>query len=184
MLKRSPSLPHFPDTKNSKYEKSVKNTKIDQIVDSLNKPNKVILKKAILNTKEPKSKNKNKVTFKLPVEQVISYAKPKSASAYLRSYTSSKGSHRTPFLVGGSSYYGGSNIGYADAYNQQSLKKRYLELFDYSSFYGLNNHYNSRSTSDLSNSDYASSAYRNTNSNINHYQSVPMANDYISGYRY
>lgn len=100
----------------------------------------------------PKPKKKL-VTFKLPIDQVINYNKPKSSSAYLRSYATGSRSSRdatsrnslnayssttptssTP-IGHRNSYYGGSTQGYASSYNRQADAKRYSGLFDYTNYY-------------------------------------------------
>ncbi len=112
---------------------------------SMVKPIKVILKKpnnevteASLQAKNTTQKSKNKVTFKLPIEQV-SYNKQKSASSFLRSYRSGsdsdyKSQSRDQLQLG--SYYGGASDGYADKFNKQSARKRYSAALDYNALYG------------------------------------------------
>ena len=149
----------------SKLEQT--NHKVSQVIDSLTRPatnlltanNNIAslmlaagktssLKKSQLDSdssasgceRAPKPKKKL-VTFKLPIDQVISYSRPKASGSYLRSYTGSRdggGGGRGSVSGYGSagsgaaggqrnSYYGGSTQGYASAYNRQADAKRYVD---------------------------------------------------------
>ncbi len=145
------SMPTFRSSENTSSQlnflkaksasfKTEKNLSISQQPDlSKAKPNKVILKKPNPDPSNIQTqRTKNKVTFKLPVEQV-SFSKHRSASNFLRSYHLARSSAYKSLPKEQqrmSSYYGGASDGYADSFNKQSAKKRYSGMLDYNVMYG------------------------------------------------